>query len=81
MRESRLSGSVEGVMSNHDPYSDFSEPVGWFLAHQLYSDLGADIVMESITLKFRVLSIRFTSARSDDEFIANYQAVAHVAVH
>jgi hypothetical protein len=23
MRESRLSGSVEGVVSNHDPYSDF----------------------------------------------------------
>jgi len=22
MRESRLSGSVEGVMGNHDPYSD-----------------------------------------------------------
>jgi hypothetical protein len=29
MRESRLSGSVEGVMSNHDPYSDSPEPVGW----------------------------------------------------
>ena len=25
MRESRLSGSVEGVVSNHDPYSD---PIG-----------------------------------------------------
>ena len=24
MREFRLSGSVEGVMSNHDPYSDLS---------------------------------------------------------
>jgi hypothetical protein len=24
MRESRLSGSVEGVVSNHDPYSDSS---------------------------------------------------------
>jgi hypothetical protein len=23
MRETRLSGSVEGVVSNHDPYSDF----------------------------------------------------------
>ena len=23
MREIRLSGSVEGVVSNHDPYSDF----------------------------------------------------------
>jgi hypothetical protein len=25
MRESRLSGSVEGVMSDHDSYSDFSQ--------------------------------------------------------
>jgi hypothetical protein len=24
MREIRSSGSVEGVMSNHDPYSDFN---------------------------------------------------------
>ena len=24
MRESRLSGSVEGVMGNHDSYSDYS---------------------------------------------------------
>jgi hypothetical protein len=23
MRETRLSGSVEGVVSNHDPYSDY----------------------------------------------------------
>jgi hypothetical protein len=31
MREIRSSGSVEGVMSNHDPYSDrgrSSEPLG-----------------------------------------------------
>jgi hypothetical protein len=27
----------------------FSEPVGWLRHHQLYLDLGADIVMESIT--------------------------------
>src|SRR5215469_4190402 len=27
MRESRLSGSVEGVMSNHDPYSDSPSPL------------------------------------------------------
>jgi len=26
MRETRLSGSVEGVVSNHDPYSDFVLP-------------------------------------------------------
>jgi hypothetical protein len=25
MRETRSSGSVEGVVSNHDPYSDFEE--------------------------------------------------------
>jgi hypothetical protein len=38
-------------MSNHDPYSDSPEPVGWIQHHQLYSSGGADIVMESITLK------------------------------
>jgi hypothetical protein len=27
------------------------EPVGWYQHHQLYPGLGADIVMESITLK------------------------------
>jgi hypothetical protein len=27
------------------------EPVGWFWHHQLYSGVGADIVMESVTLK------------------------------
>jgi hypothetical protein len=27
------------------------EPVGWIQHHQLYSSVGADIVMESITLK------------------------------
>jgi hypothetical protein len=54
MRQSRLSGSVEGVMGNHDSYSDFSEPVGWLRHHQLYLDLGADIVMESISLKMPV---------------------------
>jgi hypothetical protein len=37
-------------MSNHDPYSDSPEPVGWIQHHQLYSSGGADIVMESITL-------------------------------
>jgi hypothetical protein len=26
---------VEGVMSNHDPYSDSPEPVGWIQHHQL----------------------------------------------
>jgi hypothetical protein len=28
----------------------FSRPVGWFWHHQLYSGVGADIVMESISL-------------------------------
>jgi hypothetical protein len=27
------------------------EPVGWLTHHQLYSGLGADIVMESISLR------------------------------
>src|ERR1039457_2907868 len=30
------------------------EPVGWLQHHQLYSGLGADIVMESISLVSRV---------------------------
>jgi hypothetical protein len=60
MRESRLSGSVEGVMSNHDPYSDSPEPVGWIQHHQLYPGVEAEIVMESITLrrKSRVKSMK-----------------------
>jgi len=31
MREIRLSGSVEGVVSNHDPYSDSLLPQGTVL--------------------------------------------------
>src|SRR5256885_11006255 len=34
-------------MGNHDSYSDSPEPVGWLQHHQLYSGVGADIVMES----------------------------------
>jgi hypothetical protein len=34
------------------------EPVGWLSHHQLYSDVGADIVMESISLIDRVLSAK-----------------------
>jgi hypothetical protein len=52
MREIRSSGSVEGVMSNRDPYSDFPEPFWLVGATKVYSGLGADIVMESFTLKF-----------------------------
>ncbi len=33
------------------------EPVGWLQHHQLYSGLGADPVMESITLIERVMSV------------------------
>ena len=54
MRESRLSGSVEGVMSNHDPYSDSSESFGLIGASKVYSGLGADIVYGIIKL---ILSI------------------------
>jgi hypothetical protein len=49
MRESRLSGSVEGVMSNHDPYSDSPSLLVGFSTTRVYSAVGADIVMESIT--------------------------------
>ena len=49
MRESRLSGSVEGVMSNHDSYSDSSELACGRQAlvvysYQVYSGEGADNV-------------------------------------
>jgi hypothetical protein len=37
-------------MSNHDPYSDSPGPL-LGLHHQVYPGVGADIVMESITLK------------------------------
>ena len=57
MRESRLSGSVEGVMSNHDPYSDSPSPLVGFSTTKVYSGIGADIVMESITLKPPVAGI------------------------
>jgi hypothetical protein len=35
MREIRLSGSVEGVVSNHDPYSDCFAEGGEFLLYAL----------------------------------------------
>ena len=38
MRESRSSGSVEGVMSDHDSYSDFVLKSGQLLADLLYRD-------------------------------------------
>jgi len=45
MRESRLSGSVEGVRSNSDPYSDSPERDGR-QATKVYSGRGADTVMQ-----------------------------------
>src|ERR1035438_6545231 len=41
------------------------EPVGWFCHHQLYSGIGADIVMESIALidGFCKGSAKFTDTR------------------
>jgi hypothetical protein len=47
MRENRLSGSVEGVMSNRDPYSDSPGP--WLVGTtKVYPGVGADTVVESI---------------------------------
>jgi hypothetical protein len=57
MRESRLSGSVEGVMSNHDPYSDSPSPLVGFSTTKVYSGIGANIVMESISLIVEFLSV------------------------
>jgi hypothetical protein len=39
------------------------EPVGWLSHHQLYSDVGADIVMELITLIDRVLDYTLKRSR------------------
>ena len=36
-------------MSNHDPYSDSPSPLVGFSTTKVYSGIGADIVMESIT--------------------------------
>ena len=38
-------------MSNHDPYSDSPSLLVGFSTTKVYSGMGADIVMESITLK------------------------------
>jgi hypothetical protein len=38
-------------MSNHDPYSDSPSPLVGFSTTKVYSGIGADIVMESVTLK------------------------------
>jgi hypothetical protein len=37
-------------MSNHDPYSDSPSPLVGFSTTKVYSGIGADIVMESISL-------------------------------
>jgi hypothetical protein len=50
MRETRPSGSVEGVMSNRDPYSDSTRAFLVGKHHQVYSGIGAGVVMESISL-------------------------------
>ncbi len=42
MREIRSSGSVEGVMSNHDPYSDQKRRSDSILASSLACDLARD---------------------------------------
>ena len=52
MRESRSSGSVEGVMGNHDPYSDSPEPLV-VNNHSLLGSEGADIVKKKSVLKKR----------------------------
>jgi hypothetical protein len=42
MREIRSSGSVEGVMSNHDPYSDRKRRSDSILASSLACELARD---------------------------------------
>jgi hypothetical protein len=40
------------------------EPVGWLCHHQLYSGFGADIVMESISLKIPRIGVRYVEPAS-----------------
>jgi hypothetical protein len=54
------------------------EPVGWYQHHQLYSGVGADIVMESIALIFRLLTdgpdeTRIESTRNLSEIACSQQ--------
>jgi len=52
MRESRLSGSVEGVSSNPDPYSDSPEP--WSISATKSTPLrGADDLIQSFLETWR----------------------------
>jgi hypothetical protein len=40
MRESRSSGSVEGVTGNRSSYSDSFDDLGWFSDHQDFTSFG-----------------------------------------
>jgi hypothetical protein len=44
-------------MSNHDPYSDSPSPLVGFSTTKVYSGIGANIVMESISLIVEFLSV------------------------
>ena len=73
-------------MSNHDPYSDSPEPVGWIQHHQLYSSVGANIVMESITLSDHpggfecyglLATVDLRLARHPEELITSCRSICH----
>ena len=60
MRETRLSGSVEGVVSNHDPYSDclYLRLFGWSpggLGDQQYTP---DRLVNATSSRFSIYGLR-----------------------
>jgi hypothetical protein len=56
-RSNLLKLGVEIYSYNDHRSAPFSRAVGWLQHHQLYSGVGADIVMESITLIDLVVSV------------------------
>jgi hypothetical protein len=64
MREIRSSGSVEGVVSNHDPYSDLLLIVGW-----LKANAGPSAPLKSA-------SLRMTAAQGETPDDCNYMVIS-----
>jgi hypothetical protein len=56
------------------------EPVGWFCHHQLYSGIGADIVMESISLTILIQTRQETEITLRDFGLRRRPPYANVAL-
>ena len=57
MRQSRLSGSVEGVMGNHDSYSDLND-----LRFASFRDAGLDEVKNSAGMNHALRNLRLVES-------------------